>query len=61
MNLLNDAIQVAMFLSIVPLLIFLSYLIDLRLSPEPLRIESGSGRKRRSSAQLEIVDRSQTG
>lgn len=53
-----DLAWVALWLGLIPILIFIAYLVDLRFQPVPFEIVEGSGKKQRSDPRkLRIEDR----
>lgn len=46
-ELLSDLIRVALLFCIIPVVIFIAYLLDLRFMPEQFEVVEGSGKKGR--------------
>ncbi len=53
-----DLAWVSLWLVLIPILIFIAYLVDLRFQPVPLEIVEGGGKKQRADPRkLHIEDR----
>jgi len=53
----HDCLRLGLFLSLIPVLIFLAYYVDLKLCPKPFQVIRGDGKKsRRPRQSLEVVE-----